>query len=106
MPIDTLQCYLTAGVTENNFPDSFVNIYPNPFSTQTTLQTGKFLKNASLTVYNSFGQTVKQIHNLSGQAIIFHRDNLSSGLYFLRLTQDSKVIAVDKLVIADCIVLK
>jgi len=75
--------------------------YPNPFSTQTTLQTVERLQNASLTVYNSVGQVVKRMDNLSGQTIIFHRDNLPSGLYFVRLTQDSKVIAVDKLVIAD-----
>ncbi|MBI3502444.1 MAG: T9SS type A sorting domain-containing protein [Bacteroidetes bacterium] len=50
---------------------------------------------------NCFGQTVKQIKNISGQTVVFSRDNLASGLYFVRLTQDSKIIAVDKFVIAD-----
>jgi len=76
-------------------------ISPNPFPTQTTLQTDNYFKNVSLTVYNLFGQTVKQMNNLTGQTIIFHRDNLPSGLYFIRITQDNKIISADKLVIAD-----
>ncbi|MBI3502269.1 MAG: T9SS type A sorting domain-containing protein [Bacteroidetes bacterium] len=76
-------------------------ISPNPFSTQTTLQTDNLLHNATLTVYNFFGQTVAQIKNINGQTVTFSRDNLASGLYFVRLTEENKTIAVDKLVIAD-----
>lgn len=75
--------------------------YPNPFSTQTTLQTATPLQNASLTICNSAGQIVKQIKNISGQTVVFFRDNLPSGLYFLRLTENNKVFSVDKLVIVD-----
>jgi len=34
----------------------------------TNLQTDKYLINATLTVYNLFGQQVKQIKNISGQS--------------------------------------
>ena len=80
---------------------SSIIVYPNPFSTQTVLQTDKILKNATLTVDNCFGQTVKEIKNISGQTVTLFRGNLPSGLYFIRLTQDSKVIATDKVVIVD-----
>jgi hypothetical protein len=76
-------------------------IFPNPFSFQTTLRTAKVLKNATLTLYNAFGQQVKQIINISGQAVIIHRDNLPTGLYYLKLTQDNQTIATDKLVIKE-----
>ena len=76
-------------------------ISPNPFSFQTTLQTTVFLNNATLTVYNSLGKAVKQIDNLAGPTAIFQRDNLPSGLYFVRLTQEGKPFSVNKLVIAD-----
>ncbi|MBI3501190.1 MAG: T9SS type A sorting domain-containing protein [Bacteroidetes bacterium] len=66
-----------------------LTLSPNPFSTQTTLQTAIPLHNATLTVDNCFGQTVAQIKNISGQTITFHRDNLASGLYFVRLTNPS-----------------
>lgn len=78
-----------------------INVFPNPFSSQTVLQTDNFLFNATLTVDNYLGQTVKQIKNISGQTVVLSRDNLPSGLYFVRLTQDNKVIATDKLVITD-----
>ena len=88
------------GIKENWDYDR-VQIFPNPLSTQATLQTANPLKNASLTVCNSVGQIVKRIDNLVGQTIVFHRDNLPSGLYFVRLTQDGSTISVDKFVITD-----
>jgi hypothetical protein len=78
-----------------------VSIFPNPFSTETTFQTDKLFLDATLTVYNSFGQTVKQIKNISERTVAISRDNLASGLYFVRLTEENKTIAVYNLVITD-----
>jgi hypothetical protein len=85
-----------------------LTISPNPFCSQTVLRTDNLLNNATLTVDNCFGQTVKQIKNINGQTVVFSRDNLASGLYFVRLTEENpafggagKTIAVDKLVITD-----
>jgi len=91
---------MESGINEINV-DNSMTIFPNPFSTQTTLHADKILKYATLSVYNSFGQEIKQIKNISGQTITFHRDILPSGLYFIRLTQDNKTIATDKLIIID-----
>ena len=66
-----------------------------------TLHTNKILKNATLTVYNLYGQQVKQIKSFSGQVFVFDRGDLSIGLYFLRLTQNNKVFASDKFIIID-----
>ena len=81
--------------------DEEVSIYPNPFSSSTTLHTDNLLKNATLTVDNCFGQTVKQVKNISGHTVVFSRDNLACGLYFLHLIENNKTLAVDKLVITD-----
>ena len=78
-----------------------ISIFPNPFSTQTVLQTDNLFHNATLTVDNCFGQTVAQIKNINGQTVVFSRDNLASGLYFIRLTENNKTLALDKLVITD-----
>lgn|GEM_PF-2748757 len=89
--------------TEYNSDKNYfsVKIFPNPLSSLTTLQTNKILKGATLTVYNLFGQQVKQMKNISGQTISLYRDNLLSGLYFIRLTQDGKIFTTDKLIITD-----
>jgi hypothetical protein len=82
-------------------PISKYKISPNPFSSQTVLETASQFHNATLTIYDSFGQTKKMTNNLSGQKITLNRDNLPSGLYFIRLTQDSKTLAVIKIIITD-----
>jgi hypothetical protein len=77
------------------------SIFPNPLISSTTLETSYDLKNASLTLYNAYGQTLKQVNNISEQTVSLSRDNLPSGLYIIHLTQDNKIIATDKLIITD-----
>jgi len=82
--------------------DVFFRIYPNPFSSETFLEIDANLQNITLTVYDNLGQLVKQIiSNTSGTAITFHRENLSNGIYFVRLSQGNKVIAKRKIVITN-----
>lgn len=78
-----------------------VTIFPNPFSSLTTLQTKNSFKNTTLTVRNLQGQIVKKIDNLSGQTFILSRDNINNGLYFLQLTQEGKVIGTKKIMIIE-----
>jgi hypothetical protein len=74
-------------------------ISKNPFSIETTL-TFDF-KNATLTIYNSSGQLVKQLKDISDQTVVLQRDNLGSGVYFVQLMQENKVIAMNKLIVID-----
>lgn len=90
----------TTGINDEDLIDK-VSAFPNPFTTQTTLQTDKVLNDATLTLYNSLGQQARQVNNINGQTVTLHRDNLPSGLYYLQLTQDNQTIATDKLVITD-----
>ena len=90
----------TTGIAETNLNLNYsLAIFPNPFSTETTLSSDKIFNDATLTVYNSYGQQIKQIKNISGHTFTLHRDNLPSGLYFISITQDHKIIAANKFVI-------
>ena len=89
-----------SGLNENS-NHSIFSIFPNPFISLTTIVTNANLKNASLTLHNSYGQTLKQVKNISGQSISLSRDNLPSGMYFICLSGENKIIAVKKLVITD-----
>lgn len=88
------------GTKENGLTEA-PGIYPNPFSSQTLLETRSPLKNATLLVDNCFGYTVKEIRNLNGSKIMVARENLASGLYFIRLIQDNEVLLTAKIVIAE-----
>lgn len=98
--INTNYICSTTGIDENN-TEKDVFIFPNPFSSTTTVQTDNVFKDATLIVYNLHGQQVKQIKNISGQTVTLHRDNLPMGLYFIHLTQDNKTITTGKLIITD-----
>jgi Neuraminidase (sialidase) len=78
-----------------------LSIFPNPFISSTTIQTNYNLNNATLTIYNSYGQALNQIKNISGQTISLSRNNLPRGAYFLRLTEENKIIGVKKLIISN-----
>lgn len=80
---------------------SSLNIFPNPFSYSTTLQTNISLTNAKLAVYNIYGLAVVQLNNIFGKTVVISRENLVTGVYFVRLTEGNKIIAVKKLVIVD-----
>ncbi|PKP00704.1 MAG: hypothetical protein CVU11_17075 [Bacteroidetes bacterium HGW-Bacteroidetes-6] len=75
--------------------------YPNPFSTQTTLQTDRFLKDARLAVYNQLGQQVREANNISGRTVSFHRNNLPAGIYFFSLTENHKILHAGKVLITN-----
>ena len=81
--------------------NSSLNVYPNPFSTEATLQTKENFQNATLTVVDCYGQIVRQIKNLSGNTLIFSREELAAGIYMVQLTLESKVIAGGKIVITE-----
>lgn len=91
----------TSTGVEENFTDNDVNVFPNPFSLETIIHMDKTLTNATLTVYNLYGQQVKQITQISSHALTFHRDNLSNGVYFIQLIQDDKSIFIERMVITD-----
>ncbi len=92
---------LTTGIENILESSNQTTIYPNPFSATTILHTDNILKNATLTVYNSYGQKIKQLNQLIGETIILQRDNLPSGVYFIQLSQDNKLISTEKMVITD-----
>lgn len=98
-----LDCDLTlvTGVLENQTDVNQLSIYPNPFSDFTTIQSNSMLHEEELNLYNVFGQKVKTTNRISGNEIKIDRANLASGIYFICLTKDNKIITQSKLVITD-----
>ena len=77
-----------------------IKIHPNPFSTHTLIEFGNYKKEKyTLALYNSLGQLVRQIDNISNGQIRIERDNLTSGLYFFQLRTDSEIIGNGKFII-------
>jgi len=78
-----------------------ISIFPNPLVFQTTLKSNINLKNATLTLYNSQGQEVFRINNISGKEIKLYRNNLKNDAYFIRLSQGNQILTTSKLIVVD-----
>ena len=91
---------LTGDISESN-TSSQISIYPNPFSKATTLKTNNIFENATFIVFNTLGEQVRKIDNITGQTFTFYRENLDQGIYFYHLKENNKMLSVDKLIICD-----
>lgn len=98
---DLINLKLVSGLPyyENN---KIFKIFPNPFNASTILEiiTETPTMNFEFSLYNVFGQKVlySKIKNPKTE---IPRGNLSSGVYFILLTNENKEIASQKLVITD-----
>lgn len=84
------------------YPDNEnLAVFPNPFSSQTTIRSKYLMKQSTITVFNSFGQIVTQIKNINGHEFTLSRNNLPSGLYFLQLTENNIRFETKRLIITN-----
>jgi len=94
-------CSMFTGIKEGEADEGLLQIYPNPCTVNAILRADHPLENVTLKVINSLGQEVKEMKNISGQTVTILSEDLSCGIYFIRLTKDNKVFATRKLVVAD-----
>lgn len=74
------------GIPENTKPH--IAIFPNPFSSTTRIQCSSPFQNASLRLYNSYGQLVLQENNISGSTITLSREQVPSGCYYIQVSDE------------------
>jgi uncharacterized delta-60 repeat protein len=107
---NALDFVVTRYIYTNDAPDCVGNIiskkteiksYPNPFSTQTTIQLKTEILDAQLLLYDLLGHQVNQVNHLYGKEIKLNRDNLPAGIYTIQLKQGTKTIGRDKVIIID-----
>lgn len=91
-------CSILTGITDME-ATSILTISPNPFSLQATIRTDENMADATLTVYNLFGQQLQQQSHISGKSLVIKRENLADGLYLLKITQNNETIAIGKIVV-------
>ena len=91
---------LTGDISESN-TSSQISIYPNPFSNTSTLKTNNLFENATFIVFNTLGEQVSKIDNISGQTFTFYRENLEQGIYFYQLKENNIIVSENKFVITD-----
>lgn len=86
---------------ETNDKDTRFSILPNPMSGSSRLVSRQAMNEASIYLYNSAGQMVREIEKVSGEMIELQRENLPAGQYFINIIENQKVIYSDQLIIVD-----
>ena len=88
------------GITqEHSLPA--LNCFPNPFSEQATIEIAAPVSEAEIIIFNSSGQTVKELKDISGHEATLTRENLTSGIYFIALFQKDKLLSERRMVIIE-----
>ncbi|MFC1729724.1 T9SS type A sorting domain-containing protein [candidate division KSB1 bacterium] len=93
----------TSGIAEtgDNKKQYSMTVYPNPTNSIAMIKFNQPIYQGDIYFYNAIGQKTKSITNFSGDKIMISRDNLASGLYFIKVTQDRKIVASERLLITE-----
>ncbi|MCH8905426.1 MAG: T9SS type A sorting domain-containing protein, partial [Bacteroidetes bacterium] len=76
-----------------------IAVYPNPFKDQATFLFSfnpHQLEQLSLIIFDVFGREVTRIQNITSNKIKINGGNLSTGLYFYKLTEEGQSISTGK----------
>jgi len=78
---ESLNGVVTSLSDPKGFEKDLVKVYPNPIFDEATIEVPKSMENVNFVLYNSMGQEVKRIANISDPTFTFSKGNLNSGLY-------------------------
>lgn len=93
-------CSSTTGVS-GFYNNDEIKFYPNPFSEQLIIYSEDKFEGASLIVFDEIGKEVVKMDDLSSNEIVINRGELSSGIYFVKIVENDRVLMRKKIVIAD-----
>jgi hypothetical protein len=88
---------ITGVVTDLN-KENFISVAPNPFSNSTKVFINSTYTNVIIKLMNIEGiEVFKQ--SVTNNVIEINKENLSSGMYFLQVISNDKIIATEKVII-------
>ncbi|MEO6131292.1 MAG: right-handed parallel beta-helix repeat-containing protein [Saprospiraceae bacterium] len=90
---------MTSFVSENN-KNMSVFVYPNPIINESIILFSPELENARMQIYTMMGEEIETLESIFGNQLLINRNKLMDGVYFIRVSQDNKVIALSKIVVS------
>ncbi len=85
LPCSNIWYFGTTGLKNHFFKPSF-EIYPNPFSSNTTIYIASEISNFEIAIFDIHGNLVKREEYHNSNKLILERDQLISGVYMIRMT--------------------
>jgi hypothetical protein len=107
--VDSTCPVLHVGINESSqLIQSTSTLFPNPFSQSATIRFNKEVRNATLRVYNLFGETVRSEEHISGTEILLLRNastplsmTLTEGIYFYEVMEKGMWVCSGKAVVIE-----
>ena len=76
-----------------------ITIFPNPFSTETTISFGKEQTNTIVKIVNIVGREIKTIKVNNSNTVILEKGEMQSGIYFLQIIDENKNSVNKKIIV-------
>lgn len=87
-----------AGIQSYEEMNSSVLIFPNPFTSQTTIDLNADCKFGELKIINTLGKEIRSIR-FSGKQINLEREKLNAGVYYIQIIAEDKIIGSKKITV-------
>jgi len=78
---------LTTSISQNLIDPNYI-VFPNPFTDYTTIELPDAFQTRKIELIDIHGRTVRTIDNVNSNSVTIHRENLPSGIYFIRIHSD------------------
>jgi hypothetical protein len=75
-----------------------INIYPNPFTSQTNINFSEYQNNSTIKILDLQGKVIKSI-NFSGKEFELDKDAMQAGMYLMQVTDDKQNFTSKKILI-------
>lgn len=75
-----------------------INVYPNPFSAQTSLIFEKEQINTTIEIVDIFGKLVNKI-NFTGKQLSLEKGEMKTGIYFVKVLDEKQNFVIKKIVV-------
>ena len=92
------QLATTVGQQQSEVMNNEINIYPNPFTSQTTLSFSQEQKNTLIIITDILGNQIKR-QTFSGKQCTIEKGEMSNGIYFVRIIDENKNMVNRKIVV-------
>jgi hypothetical protein len=95
---DTLSCLLSFPCTTSAFDLQFqdkqsaLHVYPNPVHGSLTIETGSYVHDGEIELYNTIGQPVHSVGGLFGSTHAMSLPDVAPGMYYVILKESGKAI--------------
>ena len=95
-----IQPNVLAKILTPDIPEDLqMNVYPNPFTEETTIDFGSTVKQASIRLVDVYGKIIKDYTVENTDKYIIKRNNKAKGIYFLEVQVGDSYITNIKVVI-------